>query len=182
MAQEVELGRLAVVDPSGISAEIILTNLRVYQNSDGGIFGHSVTVFPYNAITAIRIGWRRAFWILLTGLILLALGLFSVVIDVQALLFPRQPSYPSHAATYLYFGRYLILALSAGLLLLFWIWRRSEIRIMTSTAAIGGRPANHAEGQRFCDLLLSIMNEPGRERALEETPPKKERAEEDWRL
>ncbi len=184
MAQEVELGRLAVVDPSGVSAEIVLTNLRVYQNKDSGIFGYNVTIIPYSAITTVRVGWRRAFWVLLAGLIVFVLGLFSVVIDVQSLLLSSQLSGSAQAATYLHFVRYLLLLVGAGLLLVFWFWKRSEVQIMAPTVTIAGRPKNHAEGQRFCDLLLSIMHEPVTEGAGEEKEAgaTKESAEKEWRL
>ncbi len=184
MAQEIELGRLAVVDPSGISAEIVLTNLRVYQDKDSGIFGYSRTVIPYSAITSVRVGWRRAFWVLVVGLILFVFGLFSLVVDLQSLLPPSLLSGRAQAAGYLRLVQYLFLLVGVAVLLVFWFWNRSEVQIVASSVTIAGRPKNHPEGQRFCDLLLSIMSEPSAERGGEDNkaPASKEKADEEWRL
>ena len=185
MDHEIELGKLAVVDPSGISGEIVLTNNRAYQHRDSGIFGDNTTIIPYRAITTIRIGWRRAFWPLVLGSILLVLWLLSIVLNLEPLLASIQLPGSIHASAYAHFARYLLVLGGAGLLLLFWFWKRGEIQIMAPTATIGGKPQNHGEARKFCDLLLSIVM---RERAMQGeaqekvAPAKNGTTEEDWRL
>lgn len=165
MSKEIEIGHLAVTDRRGRSSYLVLTNYRVYHQREGSIFGSSKTFIPHKAITSIQIGWRRLWWILALGLILLGGCVFSVIGGFEPLL------------------QYGVLLGSLGMFLLFWFYRASDIEIMSATATIGGKPDKHDDGQKFCDLLLSVLDEEAVE-PMEEarTVSKKKTSEADWRL
>ncbi|MBI4525654.1 MAG: hypothetical protein HY695_17805 [Deltaproteobacteria bacterium] len=168
MTPEIEIKRLFVVDQSGISGELVLTDVRAYQHKDNGIFGYSTTAVPYRAISGVRVSWRRVFWLFVLGLILFALGIFAIAVDVESLLSSFQFSLVAQTASYVRFLRYVFLLAGIGLLLCFWFWKPAEIQIMTPTTTVGGRPKNYEDARQFCDLLLSLIDEQAAGGAAEE--------------
>lgn len=141
MGKEIEVGHLAVSDRKGRSSYLVLTNYRVYHQREGSVLGSSKTVIPHEAITSVQIGWRRLWWILALGLILLAVCVFSILEGFERLL------------------QYGLLFGSLAMFLLFWLYKPSDIQIMSATATVGGRPDRYDDGRKFCDLLLSILDE-----------------------
>jgi hypothetical protein len=165
MSKEIELGHLAVTDRRGRSSYVVLTNYRVYHQSEGGVFGSSTIFIPHKAITSVQIGWRRVWWILALGLILLGVSIFSFIQGLEPIL------------------QYGLLIGGLAMLLLFWFHKASDLQIISPTATIGGKPDKHDEGRRFCDLLLSAMEEEAIgniEEAI--TATKKKTPETEWRL
>lgn len=165
MSKEIELGHLAVTDRRGRSSYVVLTNYRVYHQSEAGVFGSNTIFIPHKAITSVQIGWRRVWWILILGLILLGGCIFSFIVSLEAIL------------------QYGLLIAGLAMLLLFWFHKASDIQIMSPTATVGGRPDKHDDGRRFCDLLLAAMEEEAIGKIEEAiTATKKKTSEAEWRL
>ncbi|SRR5713226_688702 len=165
MTKEIELGHLAVTDRRGRSGYMVLTNRRVYHQNEGGVFGNSETFIPHQAITSVQIGWRRLWWILVLGVILLAVCGYSIIGGLEPIL------------------QYGLLAGGLILFFLFWFYKTSEIQILSPTASVGGRPEKHEDGRKFCDLLLSVIGEEEQGKMGESTATSKKKASEaEWRL
>ncbi|MGH7773269.1 MAG: hypothetical protein ACREQA_13665 [Candidatus Binatia bacterium] len=166
MSQEVKLGSLVVSDQSGKSSELLLTNLRVYQRQESKIFGRQETIIPHQAITTVRIGWQRLWWVLALGIIGVGVYIATYIYDVDAAI------------------QYSSLVVGIGMLLLFWFYKPSEFLIMAPTASVGGTPRNHDDVRKFCDLLLSVMEGYAEGSKMEEQTAanKKEASETEWRL
>jgi hypothetical protein len=165
MSKEIELGHVAVTDRRGRSSYLILTNYRIYHHKEGSIFGSSKTFIPHEAITSVQLGWRRLWWILALGLILLAICIFSMVQGLESLL------------------QYGLLLGSLSMFLLFWFYRTSDIQIMSPTETLGGSPDNYDDGRKFCELLLSALDEDAAgdtEGAVKTS--RKSASEAEWRL
>lgn len=165
MSKEIELGHLSVTDRRGRSSYLILTNYRIYHQSEGSVFGSSKVFMPHEAITSVQIGWRRLWWLLILGLILLAGGVFAIVRGLEPLL------------------QYGLLLGSLGMFLLFWFYRTSDIQIMSPTATLGGKPDQYEDARKFCELLLSVLDEQALGE-IDETlkPSRKSSSDAEWRL
>jgi hypothetical protein len=71
-----------------------------------------------------------------------------------------------------------------GLWVLFWFYKRNEIRIMAPTETLGGVPQSYEDAQKFCSLMVSgISDQPAtsKDNQKEETGRPKT-PEHDWQL
>jgi hypothetical protein len=67
---------------------------------------------------------------------------------------------------------------------LFWFYKRHEIRIMAQTETLGGVPQSYEDAQKFCSLMFSGISDrsaTGKDNQKEEAERPKV-AEHDWRL
>lgn len=204
MSREIELRRLPMSDDS----VVVLTTLHVYHHKDKGMFGEDKTTIRHGAITSVQIGWKRSEWLLWSGIILLTIWLFlwlaavmiggpEIASGQQALGLSSEGNLTleqqlfQYVETFFSSGfasmiRYASLLAGIGTLALFGFYRRSEVQITSAGAAIKGSPKNYEEGCRFCDRLLTIVEE-GLAPAQKEEPPKttdkgEKPSEKEWRL
>lgn len=204
MSREIELRRLPMSDQS----VVVLTTLHVYHHKDKGMFGEDKTAIRHGAITSVQIGWKRSEALLWSGIILLALWLFlwlvavmiggpEIASDQQAPGLSGDGNLALEQQLFQYVERffssgfasmvkYASLLAGIGALALFGFHRRSEVQITSAGAAIKGSPKNYEEGCRFCERLLTIVEE-DRTPAKKEEPPKttdkgEKPSEKEWRL
>jgi len=70
-----ELGWLRLTDKS----DLVLTTLHVLQHQDRGIFGESHAIIPREAITSVRLSWRRSRGLIIMGTILLVICMILTI-------------------------------------------------------------------------------------------------------
>jgi len=140
MAEGIELGRLTMADNS----YVILTKHHVYLHKDSGWRGDAIVIIPREAITSVRIEWRRHSGFLLAGAIVLA-----TAVALQIFSFPL--SLP-------FFAIPGLAVMGLGVMLASWT-RSKIIQIMAATAAIEGQPSSYDDAQKFCRLFVAPANQ-----------------------
>jgi hypothetical protein len=178
MTEEMEVGWLRLSDES----DLVLTNLHVFQRQDQGIFGESQVIIPREAITTVQISWRRNRGLVVLGTLLVLVWLGLMVSASFSGFAPEQVLQLSSSA--LFSIQYGALLGGIALWILFWFYKRNEIRIMAPTETLGGVPQSYEDAQKFCSLMVSgISDQPaaGKDNQREETERPKT-AEHDWQL
>ena len=144
-----ELGWLRLTDKS----DLVLTTLHVLQHQDRGIFGESHAIIPREAITSVRLSWRRSRGLIIMGTILLVICMILTIgLIIEGRAWVDALTLSPVAMSFIQYG-----SLSGGLAVyvLFWFTKRNEIQIMAPTATLGGIPRSYEEADKFCALLVS---------------------------
>ena len=178
MNEEMEVGWLRLRDES----DLVLTNLHVFQRQDRGIFGESQVIIPRKAITTVQISWRRSRGLVVLATILLVIGLGLMISANVSGLAPEQVLQLASSAVFLIQYGSLLGGICAWVL--FWLYKRNEIRIVAPTESLGGVPQSYEEAQKFCSLIVAGMRDQpaaGKEKE-KEAAERSKTAEHDWRL
>jgi hypothetical protein len=163
--EELELERLTMADGSSV----VLTTGHVYQHKNSGWRGDSKVIIPRQAVTSVRIEWRRRLGFVFVGAILLAVSaalyVFNFKLSLPVLVAPA-------------------LAVLGLLIMLISCIRSNTLQITAPGATLGGQPTNYDAARMFCVLLLSAANEPGPARETDEkaTTEKPDPLEPKWEL
>jgi hypothetical protein len=162
--------------------DLVLTNLHVFQRQDRGIFGESQVIIPRRAITTVLISWRRSRGLVVLGTVLLIIGLGLMISANVSGLAPEQVLQLASSAVLLIQYGCLLGGICAWVL--FWLYKRNEIRIVAPTESLGGVPQSYEEAQKFCSLIVAGMRDQpaaGKEKE-KEAAERSKTAEHDWRL
>lgn len=173
-----ELGWLRLTDKS----ELVLTSLHVLQHQNRGIFGESQAIIPRNAITSVRLSWRRSRGLIFLGTTLLVICMIlTIALIIEGRAWVDALTLSPLAMSFIQYG-----SLSGGLAVyvLFWFAKRNEIQIMAPTATLGGKPRSYEEADKFCALLvLEFEDQPSATNKGEnEAPSRPKEADHQWRL
>jgi hypothetical protein len=170
-----ELGWLRLTDKS----DLVLTTLHVLQHQDRGIFGESHAIIPREAITSVRLSWRRSRGLIIMGTILLVICMILTIgLIIEGRAWVDALTLSPVAMSFIQYG-----SLSGGLAVyvLFWFTKRNEIQIMAPTATLGGIPRSYEEADKFCALLVSeFEDQPRATNNSKSEAPRMKAAE--WRL
>ena len=170
-----ELGWLRLTDKS----DLVLTTLHVLQHQDRGIFGESHAIIPREAITSVRLSWRRSRGLIFLGTILLVICMvLTIGLIIEGRAWVDALTLSPLAMSFIQYG-----SLSGGLAVyvLFWFTKRNEIQIMAPTATLGGIPRSYEEADKFCALLVSeFEDQPRATNNSKSEAPRMKAAE--WRL
>jgi hypothetical protein len=170
-----ELGWLRLTDKS----DLVLTTLHVLQHQDRGIFGESHAIIPREAITSVRLSWRRSRGLIILGTILLVICMILTIgLIIEGRAWVDALTLSPVAMSFIQYG-----SLSGGLAVyvLFWFTKRNEIQIMAPTATLGGIPRSYEEADKFCALLVSeFEDQPRATNNSKSEAPRMKAAE--WRL
>ena len=178
MNEEMEVGWLRLRDES----DLVLTNLHVFQRQDKGIFGETQVIIPRKAITTVQISWRRSRGLVVLGTILLVIGLGLMISANVSGLAPEQVLQLASSPVLLIQYGSLLGGICAWVL--FWFYKRNEIRIVAPTESLGGVPQSYEEAQKFCSLIVAGMrDQPAAVKEKQkEAAERSKTAEHDWRL
>jgi hypothetical protein len=170
-----ELGWLRLTDKS----DLVLTTLHVLQHQDRGIFGESHAIIPREAITSVRLSWRRSRGLIILGTVLLVICMILTIgLIIEGRAWVDALTLSPVAMSFIQYG-----SLSGGLAVyvLFWFTKRNEIQIMAPTATLGGIPRSYEEADKFCALLVSeFEDQPRATNNGKSEAPRMKAAE--WRL
>jgi len=170
-----ELGWLRLTDKS----DLVLTTLHVLQHQDRGIFGESHAIIPREAITSVRLSWRRSRGLIILGTILLVICMILTIgLIIEGRAWVDALTLSPVAMSFIQYG-----SLSGGLAVyvLFWFTKRNEIQIMAPTATLGGIPRSYEEADKFCALMVSeFEDQPRATNNSKSEVPRMKAAE--WRL
>jgi hypothetical protein len=170
-----ELGWLRLTDKS----DLVLTTLHVLQHQDRGIFGESHAIIPREAITSVRLSWRRSRGLIIMGTILLVICMILTIgLIIEGRAWVDALTLSPLAMSFIQYG-----SLSGGLAVyvLFWFTKRNEIQIMAPTATLGGIPRSYEEADKFCALMVSeFEDQPRATNNSKSEVPRMKAAE--WRL
>ena len=170
-----ELGWLRLTDKS----DLVLTTLHVLQHQDRGIFGESHAIIPREAITSVRLSWRRSRGLIILGTILLVICMvLTIGLIIEGRAWVDALTLSPVAMSFIQYG-----SLSGGLAVyvLFWFTKRNEIQIMAPTATLGGIPRSYEEADKFCALMVSeFEDQPRATNNSKSEVPRMKAAE--WRL
>ena len=170
-----ELGWLRLTDKS----DLVLTTLHVLQHQDRGIFGESHAIIPREAITSVRLSWRRSRGLIILATVLLVICMILTIgLIIEGRAWVDALTLSPVAMSFIQYG-----SLSGGLAVyvLFWFTKRNEIQIMAPTATLGGIPRSYEEADKFCALLVSeFEDQPRATNNGKSEAPRMKAAE--WRL
>ena len=176
--EEGELGWLTLTDKS----DLVLTNLYVLQHQDRGIFGESNAIIPREAITSVRLSWRRTRGLIFLGTILLVICMILTIgLIIEGRAWVEALTLSLLALSLIQYG-----SLAGGIVLyvLFWFTKRNEIQIMAPTATLGGIPRSYEEADKFCALLVSELEDQpsATNKGQNGAPSRPKESDHEWRL
>src|SRR4030095_9409663 len=147
-----------------------------------GIFGESHAIIPREAITSVRLSWRRSRGLIIMGTILLVICMvLTIGLIIEGRAWVDALTLSPVAMSFIQYG-----SLSGGLAVyvLFWVTQRNEIQIMAPTATLGGIPRSYEEADKFCALMVSEFEDQPRatNNSKSEAPSRPKAADHEWRL
>jgi hypothetical protein len=173
-----ELGWLRLTDKS----DLVLTTLHVLQHQDRGIFGESHAIIPREAITSVRLSWRRSRGLLVLGTILLVISMILTIgLIIEGRAWVEALTLSPLAMSFIQYGSLLG---GIAVYVLFWFTKRNQIQIMAPTATLGGIPRSYEEADKFCALLVSELEDQSgaTNKSKSEVPSRPKAADHEWRL